>query len=327
MTLKNKIFKNKLTGDTFTIVDQYQNVAITSNKEKVNTSLLQNNNIFEEVSSISGVNESFTNRKVEDVIDPNNFFDNQRTYDVFAEKIKSVDMSKIKDDSYGGDNSNVNINLPNDFRPSSNDSAVIMSDPEDEIEELKRKYGATSVDDSLRRQNEVFSKILEEPSENQSEEQPYVPVQLPEQQNNRQNLMNIQNEPPIQRIEVQDPVIGMFRNVKRNTEFKINLKVDGKIPRLDFIEMMEDSYEVSIIEYLADEFTNNLLRDPSIIRNKIISEIKSLIDKKNSSSEKKEVVKSKPDVVNPQITDSVTSEKPKTVRKPRKMTAKKESTE
>ena len=38
----------------------------------------------------------------------------------------------------------------------------------------------------------VFSKILEEPSENQSEEQPYVPVQLPEQQNNRQNLMNIQ---------------------------------------------------------------------------------------------------------------------------------------
>jgi hypothetical protein len=202
-----------------------------------------------------------------------------------------------------------------------------MSDPEDEIAELKRKYGATSVDDSLRRQNEVFSKILEEPSENQSEEQPYVPVQLPEQQNNRQNLMNIQNEPPIQRIEVQDPVIGMFRNVKRNTEFKINLKVDGKIPRLDFIEMMEDSYEVSIIEYLADEFTNNLLRDPSIIRNKIISEIKSLIDKKNSSSEKKEVVKSKPDVVNPQITDSVTSEKPKTVRKPRKMTAKKESTE
>ena len=327
MTLKNKIFKNKLTGDTFTIVDQYQNVAITSNKEKVNTALLQNNNIFEEVSSMSGVNESFTTRKVEDVIDPNNFFDNQRTYDVFAEKIKSVDMSKIKDDSYGGDNSNVNINLPNDFRPSSNDSAVIMSDPEDEIAELKRKYGATSVDDSLRRQNEVFSKILEEPSENQSEEQPYVPVQLPEQQNNRQNLMNIQNEPPIQRIEVQDPVIGMFRNVKRNTEFKINLKVDGKIPRLDFIEMMEDSYEVSIIEYLADEFTNNLLRDPSIIRNKIISEIKSLIDKKNLSSDKKEEVKSNPDVVNPQITDSVTSEKPKTVRKPRKMTAKKESTE
>jgi hypothetical protein len=90
----------------------------------------------------------------------------------------------------------------------------------------------------------------------------------------------------------------MFKNVKRNNEFKINLKIDGKIPRLDFIEMMEDSYEISIIEFLADEFTNNLLKDPSIIRDRIINEIKSMIDKKNGASEKKGV--------NTQITDSVT---------------------
>jgi hypothetical protein len=320
MSLKNKVFKNKLTGDTFTIVDQYQNVAITSNKEKVNTSLLQNNNIFEEV--VSGtINESFT-RKTDDPIDPRNFFDNQRTYDVFAEKIKNVDMSNIKDEQFTNDST---MNLAGNFRPSNDESAVIMSDPEYEIEELKRKYGAVSVDDSLRKQNEVFSKILE-PNENQQQD-PYVPVQLSEQQNNRQNIMNIQqNEPPIQRIEVQDPVIGMFKNVKRNTDFKINLKIDGKIPRLDFIEMMEDSYEVSIIEYLADEFTNNLLKDPSIIRNKIINEIKSQIEKKNSPSDKKEVMKSSTDV-NPQITDSVTTEKPKTVRKSSKVSVKKESTQ
>jgi hypothetical protein len=73
----------------------------------------------------------------------------------------------------------------------------------------------------------------------------------------------------------------MFKNVKRNLDFKINLKIDGKIPRLDFIEMMEDSYDVSMIEYLAEEFTNNLLIDPSFIRNKIIDEIKSMIDNKN----------------------------------------------
>ena len=33
MSLINKKFKNKLTGDEFEIVDVYQNVAITSNKE------------------------------------------------------------------------------------------------------------------------------------------------------------------------------------------------------------------------------------------------------------------------------------------------------
>jgi hypothetical protein len=92
----------------------------------------------------------------------------------------------------------------------------------------------------------------------------------------------------------------MFKNVKRNLDFKINLKVDGKIPRLDFIEMMEDSYEISIIEFLADEFTEKLLNDPSIIRNQIINEIKSMIDKKNGVSLKKDV--------NPQITDAVTIE-------------------
>jgi len=231
-------------------------------------------------------------------------------------------MSNIKDEQLTNDST---MNSPGNFRPSNDESAVIMSDPEYEIEELKRKYGVVSVDDSLRKQNEVFSKILE-PNENQQQD-PYVPVQLSEQQNNRQNIMNIQqNEPPIQRIEVQDPVIGMFKNVKRNTDFKINLKIDGKIPRLDFIEMMEDSYEVSIIEYLADEFTNNLLKDPSIIRNKIINEIKSQIEKKNSPSDKKEVMKSSTDV-NPQITDSVTTEKPKTVRKSSKVSVKKESTQ
>jgi 3-methyladenine DNA glycosylase Tag len=62
--------------------------------------------------------------------------------------------------------------------------------------------------------------------------------------------------------------------------------------------MMEDSYEISIIEFLADEFTEKLLNDPSIIRNQIINEIKSMIDKKNGVTSKD---------VNPQITDSVTT--------------------
>jgi hypothetical protein len=176
-----------------------------------------------------------------------------------------------------------------------------MSDPEDEIEELKRKYGATTVDDSVRRQNEMFSRILDP----QQESEQVTPVQV----NNVQQVEamseyvvpnQVYTEPPVQRIEVQDPIISMFKNVKRNLDFKLNLKIDGKIPRLDFIEMMEDSYEISIIEFLADEFTNKLLSDPSIIRNKIIDEINSMIDKKNGVSPKKDV--------NPQITDAVTIE-------------------
>jgi hypothetical protein len=50
---------------------------------------------------------------------------------------------------------------------------------------------------------------------------------------------------------VEDPIITMFKNCKRNKDFKISLDIEDKIPRPDFIEMMEDSYTTSIIEFLA----------------------------------------------------------------------------
>ena len=320
MSLINKKFKNKLTGDEFEIVDVYQNVAITSNKEKVNTSLLMNDKIFAPINSYTTMNESAsTNPLKQDYVDPSKFFDNQNTYNTFAQQIKSIPMDKIpEDNSVGGDSISqaIRTSNPDFYQNVNNESAVIMSDPEDEIEELKRKYGATSVDDSLRRQNEVFSRILEDPQPNVENT-----TVLPENNERRMNTIPNEQEPPIQRIEVQDPVITMFKNVKRNNDFKINLKIDGKIPRLDFIEMMEDSYEISIIEFLADEFTNNLLRDPSVIRNKIINEIKSMIDKKNGVNVKKDVNPQITDAVtsevNSQITDAVTIEKPKRKTTPR----------
>ena len=273
MEFINKTFKNKITGDSFTIIDQYQNIAITSNKEKIDVNLLSNDKLFVPVknNTVQSMNENFEfpKKQKEDIIDPNRFFNDQNTYNAFADKIKNVDLSKIPDD----ENKSLNTLTSN----ITNESAIIMSDPEDEIEEIKRKYGATSVDDSVRRQNQVFSRILD-PESNQPEVQPIQQVEVKREYVEPQQTYV---EPPVQRIEVQDPIISMFKNVKRNLDFKINLKIDGKIPRLDFIEMMEDSYDVSIIDYLADEFTNKILNDPSIIRNKVKDEIKSMIDKKN----------------------------------------------
>jgi division protein CdvB (Snf7/Vps24/ESCRT-III family) len=110
----------------------------------------------------------------------------------------------------------------------------------------------------------------------------------------------------------------MFKRAKRNTDFSVDIEVVNKLPRLDFIEMMEDSYDVSMIDYLADEFTNKIIQDPSIIRNKIKDKINELV----YGVETKDV--------NPQITDSVTQlnpptppvdrvlkTKPKTTTKPR----------
>ena len=135
---------------------------------------------------------------------------------------------------------------------------------------------------------------------------------------------------PTQNYNVEDPIITMFRKSKRNVEFKINVEVSDKIPRLDFIEMMEDSYEILMIDFLADEFTNKVLQDPSIIRNKIKDKIKQLVygaptilpNINTTNKEEKETEKDSKNIqaVNGQITDAVTQKnqpKKTTTRKPR----------
>ena len=104
----------------------------------------------------------------------------------------------------------------------------------------------------------------------------------------------------------------MFKGVKRIVEFNISLDIKNKIPRLDFIEMMEDSYETSIIDFLADEFTNELLKNPATIKDMIKSKINTLVYGEDK-------VESFPTPINDQITDSVTQvpETPVKVTKPR----------
>jgi len=298
MEFLNKTYKNRVTGDIFKIIDVYQNVAITSNKEKINTNMLTDDKFFIPVSPPpKPINESMRNIKDESV-DPNKFFSNQSTYNAFADQIKRVPLEKVP-----YDNDSTSLRMPESYgnmQTSTSESAIIMSDPEDEIEELKRKYGAVSVDNSIRKQNESFAKFLEDPQETQSENIERVEVVRDnnpstvsyQNENKTTSMSQIQdNQPPIQRVDVVDPITQMFKNVKRNTNFNLNFKITGKIPRLDFIEMMEDSYDVSIIEFLADEFTRNILNDPSAIRDKVIAEIKSMIDKnstdKHTASESK----------------------------------------
>ena len=277
MDIIGKKFKNRVTGEIITIIDVYQNIAVTSNKDRINTNILLNEKLFIPISDSNSSSNSSSNNSLireskanSEEIDPAKFFDSQNTYNAFAEKIKNLPLDKLPMDD--GVTSTSNVNTTYDEIQASNESAIIMSDTEDEVEELKRKYGATSVDDSLRKQNEKFDKILN----------PETQVTTVTTEGVKPHYMETEQEAPIQRIDVQDPVLNIFRNVKRNLDFKMNLKIDNKIPRLDFIEMMEDSYEVSIIDYLAEEFTRTLLNNPSIIKNKIIEEIKSMIDKKNT---------------------------------------------
>lgn len=249
MSLVNKSFKNNQTGEVVRIIDSYQNIAITENKERIDANRLMDNRYYTEY------------------IDPKSFFQNTDTYNLFAEKIKNVDLSKIPEDSADVGGNTVNMPSDNGFNPATNESAVVMYDPEDEKDELMRKYGATD-NSAINKQNQAFAKLLGEDVEDIQ-----VGVDKPKNIPQSQPVVQPQTE-AVQRVNFEDPIITMFKNAKRNVDFSVDLKLDGRIPRIDFIEMMEDSYEISIIEFLADEFTNELLKSPSKLKMKVIEEIK-----------------------------------------------------
>ena len=276
MNLSNKSFKNNQTGEVVRIVDSYQNIAITDKKERIDANRLMDNRYYTEY------------------IDPKSFFQNESTYNLFAEKIKNVDLSKIPEDKNSSLITGDTFNMPttDGFNPSSNESAVVMYDPEDEKAELMRKYGATDTSAQIKQQ-QAFSKLL---GEDDGGEVVQVnadrPVSIAQPIQNQQEV--------VQRVNFEDPIITMFKNAKRNVDFSVTLKIEGKIPRIDFIEMMEDSYETSIIEFLADEFTNDLLQNPSKLKMKVIEEIKKKVYPKTTSKneveskeESVEVVQSK----------------------------------
>ena len=304
MSLANKSFKNNLTGEVVTVIDSFENIAILENKQKVNVNTLMNTALYTEE------------------IDPMSFFNNQGAYNILAEKIKNIPTDQIVDDDGQMNVAGVDrIDIPRGV----DESIVTMSSEEDEKAALAAKYGIVAPPvESLKRQNEAFARILGEESENELprvpqyqqtvQEEPVTKVEVNRGEREEFNREYIQ--PPVQRVEVEDPIIKMFRGVKRAVEFNINLDIKNKIPRLDFIEMMEDSYETSIIDFLAEEFTNELLKNPDTIKDMIKTKINILVYGEDKL----------PTAVNDQITDAVTQVEPKVVkpRAPRKPRVKKE---
>lgn len=250
MNLANKSFRNNRTGETIKVIDSFEDIAILENKQKINVKQLMDPSQYTEQ------------------IDPDSFFNSQGAYNNLADKIKNIPTNNIIDDDGG-----VVVNFGDDsFKPTMNESAIIMSNEDDERAALMAKYGAVDGQNEAAKQAETFNKILN-PEETPTE------TYTPKPEVNVNNMPGHSNppNPPVQRVEVEDPIITMFKRTKRNVNFNVNFEISDKIPRLDFIEMMEDSYEISMIDFLADEFTNKILQDPSTIRENIKDKIKQLV--------------------------------------------------
>lgn len=327
MSLAGKVFKNNSTGNAVKVIDSFENIAILENKQKIDVKTLMDTNQYTEQ------------------IDPSSFFNNQGAYNILAEKIKNIPTHMIQDEE--GSVQIQSASNYDEFEPASDESAIVMTTEEDEKAELARKYGV-SIDNnnSLQKQNEAFAQILGD----DADELPKLPVKKVDEEIVQK--VDVKREEVIKKEivqKVEDPIITMFKRTKKNVEFKVSFEISDKIPRLDFIEMMEDSYEISMIDFLADEFTNKILQDPKMIKETIKNKIKQLVygapttlSNINTTNKEEKTTEKNIQAVNDQITDAVTQVekhesltiekepvlskdlKKTTTRKPR---AKKESTE
>ena len=263
--MKNKKYKDLSNDKIVQITDQFEDIIILDGKSKIKMNQLMDKRLFEEY------------------VDPNSFFKNESLINSFAEQIKRLPLddpnNRLLADEAGFDNSGL--------RPTTNESAVLPYDPEIEKEELLRKaqtvYGMNSPNALAKKQWESVKGILEDDEEI---------AQSQATNQNQQSIQQVQPETIQQQIKEEkkmDPILEMFKNVKRNTGFRIEFSVENKIPRIDFIEMMEDSYNTSIIEFLAQEFTDDIVKDPSIIKEKIKNKLMDLVYPPEVENNKKKV--------------------------------------
>jgi len=258
--LTNKSFKSKTNGQIVKVIDHFENIAILENKQKMDARELTNPNLYSEY------------------IDPNNFFNTQGAYNTLIDKIKTIQTENILDNNDNGTEVKIDGYMEK-IQPVTNESAVIVSSELEDREALAKKYNVINnpANDLIKQQNALMAlisdgdEVNEMPVIHQHVDLGIEPVQKIEI-NRDEDSGEV-----VPRMKVEDPIITMFRGVKRPLDFNISLDIKNKIPRLDFIEMMEDSYERSIIDFLANEFTNELLKNPHIIKDMIVEKIKEMV--------------------------------------------------
>lgn len=226
------------------------------------------------------------NKPYSERIDPESFFarGEQAAASLFVNGIRKISNDVVENmpGDPGGNKHNYTID---------NSSAVVPYDEEYEKELLAEKYNLNTTDiratQAANKQVEAFSRLLNE--DEAASFKKNVPPPIYKSENDRETSIIVDSAVEVKTHYTQnnnasaheDPIIVMFKKAKRKTDFKILLEVENKIPVIDFIELMEETYEDnSIIEYLADEFTDKILSDRSFIKNKIVEELTLLLNNK-----------------------------------------------
>jgi len=275
--LVGKIFED-MSGNSVSVDNIDGSIAHLSNNQRIAVERLLDNSFYTEY------------------VDPNIFASKENNfYAYLGNQIKSIDINSTGTNDPG---IQISSNIPVVESHEAAQRALrgeftVSSDNYEEVERRKREIAenAANISNKVQRSNEKLKELIGDDEDvidvpvNRNlegvvfegskrvvqETEPRETSVTMYDENNTE--VNSYLERPVSstptNVSVEDPIYKLFSQVKRSTNFSLNVKLNEKIPRKDFIKMWEDSYEVSIIDFLVDEFTRKLLNDPSMIRNQL----------------------------------------------------------
>lgn len=108
-------------------------------------------------------------------------------------------------------------------------------------------------------------------------------------------MTNNQHIQPIQRHEVPstkndndniNPEITILKRVKRKNPIKINLVIDELVPDKDKMEVLNEMFHTSMVEFLTDEIMSKIFQNPSKLREQISESLYDYMNSKNTKIKK-----------------------------------------
>ena len=210
--------------------------------------------------------------KYEEYLDPSTFFNSgaQALKDM-ADKIKNYDGPV--NESVG---TQTQVNMSGVYQ---------KPHAEDKVVPVVAKYDPNQTQQNYQSTNYNFDKSVN---------------QNPNPQVQQHNEQQYTHQPPQQYIHQQPvqekPEEALFKKLKRNVKSKFELTIEEMIPTADFIRMMNDNFETSIIDFLSRETVEKLLRDPEKIRKQIKAQLETIVYGAPIEEEVEEEIEQKPTV-------------------------------
>lgn len=269
--LKGKNFEDK-KGNTFTVIDVDGTIAHLNDGSRIAVERLIDPEFFTHKGMFneSVINENNSSTNLIDMFDNNKRYQNLASQ--IAEGLNSgkIDMSKAPE--VGGAVAKVIDNVIVDNRSTVNSNINADQDEMNALMEKARSMSSGNVVHKVQQQNEMLAKYADEADIDQS---------IVHRLDN--TVYKVESEQPQQvnqiesKLVFEDPAVAIFKGVKRGQKFSILVKIDDMIPTKEFMKMMEDNYDTSIIDFLASDMYKKIMSDPIVIKKQIADKLREMV--------------------------------------------------